>query len=409
MANQFEFVGKLKAVKDTEKFKGYEDKSYPSGWISRRLRFNAICGTNSHLLSVDGGKFEDEHNVIYTFSKGSIDEDGNRVKGENIQIPFKDRLKPENVAQVAEFRKFIFDSEEPGRRFKLRSAMDKIKEGKEIPADELAEMGVASEAEISVALEKSEKKRHEFISEWDFAEWIKKVIDSGKYDDRMFTIRGNIENQFNKEKMTFYTSYIPTRIYLAAKDAEPKSDATVTVVYDSNGLDTIDAEEKGKYFLNAYTMEYNKEDKTKPLPCPITLALPKAENGDVKGKKVEDKYLKYFSPEEGTVAEIGLNILVVNGAEKKELTIEDLDDETAENLELGLITMDEVKAELGIDSTFGDRITENKIIGLATGYSKGAKDTAYEPENLVLESVVAAPDTSAIDDVLDGMDDDDEI
>ena len=212
--------------------------------------------------------------------------------------------------------------------------------------------------------------------------------------------------------MTFYTSYVPTRIYLAEKDAEPKSEATMTVVYDENGLDTLSADdENGRYYLNAYTMEYNRDDKTKPLPCPITLALPKAADDDIKGQKIEAKYLKYFKPESGTVAEIGLKIDVIDGAEMKELSIEDLDDETAENLELGLVTMDEIKAELGISNTFGDRITEYRVLGLATGYSKGAAETVYEPENLVLENVVGAvADNSQVDAILEGMEDsDDEI
>ena len=409
MANQFEFVGTLKAIKDSDKFKGYDEKTYDSGWISRRLRFNMVCGTNRHMLSVDGGKFEDEHNVVYTFSKGGYDDEGNKIKGESIQIPFKDRLKPELVETVAEFRKFVVDTEEPKRRYKLQNAMEKIKEGKEITAEELEEMDVASEAEISTEYEKSKKKRHEFISEWDFAEWIKKILDSGKYNDRMFLVKGNIENQFNKEKMTFYTSYVPTRIYLAEKDAEPKSEATMTVVYDENGLDTLSADdENGRYYLNAYTMEYNRDDKTKPLPCPITLALPKAADDDIKGQKIEAKYLKYFKPESGTVAEIGLRITILDGAEQKEITPECLSEEQQENLELGLVTMDDIRKELGVSTMFGDRITEYRIIGLSTGYSSGYKDTAYDSENLVLENAVGTTaDTSEIDGILEGMDDDD--
>ena len=73
MAGTFEFVGTLKAIKDSDKFKGYEDKSYDSGWISRKLRFNMICGTNRHMLSVDGGKFADEHNIDDVWRNISLD------------------------------------------------------------------------------------------------------------------------------------------------------------------------------------------------------------------------------------------------------------------------------------------------------------------------------------------------
>lgn len=33
MAMNFTFVGKLKAVKDNEKFKGYEVRTFESGWV----------------------------------------------------------------------------------------------------------------------------------------------------------------------------------------------------------------------------------------------------------------------------------------------------------------------------------------------------------------------------------------
>lgn len=405
MAGTFEFVGTLKAIKDSDKFKGYEDKSYDSGWISRKLRFNMICGTNRHMLSVDGGKFADEHNKIYSFTKGTVDDDGNKVKGKSVQIDFKDRFDENILSTIAEWKKFVIDTEEPKRRYLLQNAMENIKEGKEISADDLADMGVSSEAEISTELEKSKKKRHEFISEWDYAECIKKVIDSGKYNDRAFLVKGEIVKQLSADKTKWYTSYVPTRMYLADKDADAKSEATMTVYYDSDGLDELSVEETGKYYLNAFTMEYNKDDKKNNLPADVQLVLPKAPEDDVKKVKIENKFLGWFKPEDGAVSEIGLNVEVVDGAEVKDLSPEDLSDEQQENLELGLVTMEDIKRELGISNTFGDRVTEYKITGLASGYSSGCKETAFEPEMLVLSNVIVAEDTSGIDAVIDGMDD----
>ena len=75
--------------------------------------------------------------------------------------------------------------------FKLEKAAEKIKEGTSLTDEELAELEVGSEADVKTALEKSIKKRHEFISEWDFVDFIKKVIESGKYSDKKFYIKGN--------------------------------------------------------------------------------------------------------------------------------------------------------------------------------------------------------------------------
>lgn len=145
---------------------------------------------------------------------------GKKTKGESIQIPFKERLTSPKLAEVAEFKKFIFDLEKPGRRYKLQNMADKLHEGSEPTDEELKEVGLTSPDEVSDALEKSIKKRHEFISEWDYIDFIKKVIDSGKYADKKFFIRGNGEYQYSDNKGTVYESYMPNRIYLAAEDLE---------------------------------------------------------------------------------------------------------------------------------------------------------------------------------------------
>ena len=221
----FEMIGKISLGKETEKFKPYSEHTYDSGWVKRKIMFNAICGDNRHLLTVDAGSFADGHGDVYTFSKGSVDDNGNKVKGESLKIPFKDRLTSPKLAEVAEFKKFIFDLEKPNRRYKLEKAAEKVKEGTSLTDEELKELGIESEADINNALEKSNKKRHEFISEWDFAEFIKKVIDSGKYSDKKFYIKGNANYSYSDNKKQVYESYIPQRIYLADDDANEYSTA----------------------------------------------------------------------------------------------------------------------------------------------------------------------------------------
>ena len=141
----FEMIGKISLGKETEKFKPYSEHTYDSGWVKRKIMFNAICGDNRHLLTVDAGSFADGHGDVYTFSKGSVDENGNKVKGESLKIPFKDRLTSPKLAEVAEFKKFIFDLEKPNRRYKLEKAAEKVKEGTSLTDEELKELGIESE------------------------------------------------------------------------------------------------------------------------------------------------------------------------------------------------------------------------------------------------------------------------
>ena len=283
----FEMTGKLSISKETEKFHPWLEKQYPSGWVKRTLLFNATCGDNRHMLKVDAGSFADGHGDVYTFTKSYTDESGNKVKGESIRIPFKERLTSPKLAEIAEFKKFIFDLEKPGRRYALEKALERVNEGKELTDDELKELEIESKEELTTALEKSNKKRHEFISEWDFAEFIKKVIDSGKYNDALFHIRGNGDYSYSDEKQQVYESYIPTRIYLAAENAEPYSTATFNILFNKDSLDDMSVEEKGKYYVNGYVMEYDRNRKSN-IPVPTTITIP-VNTDDEKAKKLTER------------------------------------------------------------------------------------------------------------------------
>ncbi len=382
----FEMIGKISLGKETEKFKPYSETTYDSGWVKRRIMFNAICGDNRHLLTVDAGAFADGHGDVYTFSKGSVDENGNKVKGESLKIPFKDRLTSPKLAEVAEFKKFIFDLEKPNRRYKLEKAAEKIREGTSLTDQELVELEIESESEVKTALEKSNKKRHEFISEWDFAEFIKKVIDSGKYTNSKFYIKGNGSYQYSDAKERVYESYVPTRIYLAADDTEECSTATINVLFNRESLDDMSVEEKGKYYVNGYMMQYDNNRKGN-IPCPVTVTIPvTSEDASDKDKKRVEAIKRKFTVEDETWKELGVVVKMLNGAQKTEITDDMLTDEQKEDLECGLITLDDIRAELG-GSVYGDRVQEYQFEKIARGFSKGRNDTVYTDDDMVIHPI----------------------
>lgn len=382
----FEMVGKISLGKETEKFKPYSETTYDSGWVKRRIMFNAICGDNRHLLTVDAGAFADGHGDVYTFSKGSVDANGNKVKGESLKIPFKDRLTSPKIAEVAEFKKFIFDLEKPNRRYKLEKAAEKIKEGTSLTDEELKELEIKSETDVKSALEKSNKKRHEFISEWDFVEFIKKVIDSGKYNDKKFYIKGSGNYQYSDKNERVYESYVPTRIYLADEDTEEYCTATINVLFNSESLDDMSVEEKGKYYVNGYMMQYDNNRKAN-IPCPVTITIPVA-SGDVsdKDKKKVEAIKRKFSVDDETWKELGVVVKMLNGAQKTEITDDMLTDEQKEDLECGLITLDDIRAELG-GSVYGERVQEYQFDKISRGFTKGRNDTVYTDDDMVIRPI----------------------
>ena len=382
----FEMIGKISLGKETEKFKPYSEHTYDSGWVKRKIMFNAICGDNRHLLTVDAGSFADGHGDVYTFSKGSVDDNGNKVKGESLKIPFKDRLTSPKLAEVAEFKKFIFDLEKPNRRYKLEKAAEKVKEGTSLTDEELKELGIESEADINDALDKSNKKRHEFISEWDFAEFIKKVIDSGKYSDKKFYIKGNANYSYSDNKKQVYESYVPQRIYLADDDADEYSTGTIKMIFNADSLDEMSVEEKGKYYVNGYMFEYDNNRKSN-IPVPVTLTIPvAADDADDKTKKKVEAIKHKFMVDDDTYKELGVEVNMLNGAQKVEITDDMLTDEQKEDLDCGLITLDDIRADLG-GSVYGDRVQEYQFKKIARGYSRGRVDTVYTDDDFVIKPI----------------------
>ena len=389
----------------TEKFHPYTEKTYPSGWVRKQLLFNVTCGDNRHMLTVTAGAFSDGHGDIYSFTKGGVDENGNKVKGESIQIPFKERLTSPKLAEIAEFKKFIIDLEQPGRRYKLQNMADKLHEGKELTDEELKEVSLESKDDVTAALEKSNKKRHEFISEWDYIDFIKKVIDSEKYKDKLFFIRGNGEYQYSDNQQKVYESYIPTRIYLAADDAEPSSTATINIIFNSESLDEMSVEEKGKYYVNGHMMEYDQNRKAN-IPVPVTIVIPVPED-DEKGKKKAEAFKHKFMVDDDTYKEYGAIVNMLNGAQKTEITEDMLTDEQREDLDLGIITMDDIRAEIG-GNVYGDRIREYQLVKPARGFTKGRQDTVWTDEDMIIKPIEEAiPDSEDLfeDEVVDDDDD----
>lgn len=382
----FEMIGKISLGKETEKFKPYSEHTYDSGWVKRKIMFHTICGDNRHLLTVDAGTFADGHGDVYTFSKGSVDESGNKVKGESLKIPFKDRLTSPKLAEVAEFKKFIFDLEKPNRRYKLEKAAEKVKEGTSLTNEELKELDIENEAEINDALDKSNKKRHEFIAEWDFAEFIKKIIDSGKYSDKKFYIKGNGDYSYSDNNQQVYESYVPQRIYLADDDADEYSTATIKMIFNSDSFDDMSAEEKGKYYVNGYTFAYDHNRKSN-IPVPVTLTIPvAADDADDKSKKRVEAIKHKFLVDDDTYKELGVEVNMLNGAQKVEITDDMLTDEQKEDLDCGLITLDDIRADLG-GSVYGDRVQEYQFKKIARGYTKGRIDTIYTDDDMVIKPI----------------------
>ena len=357
MANNvtFNFTGKISLPKETEKFKPIEKKEFSSKWCSNTVKFNVISGTNRVLVMCQGGKWSDDSkNTVKTFSKSTTDANGNAVKGTSIDIPWAKRFNEEEVAKVAGFKKFVVDTGDYKQRYKLQDLVKAFENGK-VTDEQMDEMDIHTVEDAKAALEKSHAKRREFISEWDFVEFVTKLVSSDKYKNALFNISGNYEVQYSTDKDRFYKNYHVNRITLAAEDAEPKTEIKADFFYGEDAWDDSAFEETGKVIVNGWFNYYDSNLKKNGFQ---NVAIVIRENNE----KARNALKRKFNVDD-CIKQIGLTLSVIDGAEVIELDISMLDEETREDIECGLLDWETVKKELG-GRAIGDRISELRFVEL---------------------------------------------
>ena len=364
MANTFSFVGKIVPVKDTEKFKGYTETVYSSKWMKQRLVFNVVAGDNRHLVEINAGRWEDDakNSVIYTMSKATEGK-----KSEKIQIPWDKRNDPETIAGVAGYRVFTIDTDIYAHREELE------KNGE----DE--------------ALEESKKKRRHFLAGTDFCNFAKKVVYSDKIKDWTFRINGNIVYNYSEKTGKYYSSYEVNKIYRVSDDVEPTSDLNIEFYFAEGFMDKESVEDKGKAIMSGFTPFYDSNTEANWF-CPIALVTRDRENVDL-----TEELLSEF--DENEVCKAVLSCQAINGAQKRNVEISDLDEKTQKAIKAGLMSEAQALRNVG-GQVYGDRIQEIRFEGII----KHSESTVY-----TLEDCIAKPHKKEENvDIFGSSDDEDE-
>ena len=400
MANLFNFTGRITLGKETEKFKPIERKEFTSKWMNTTVKFNVISGTNRILCMTQGGKWvDDKKNNVKTFSKSTTDANGKVTKGEKIEIPWAKRFDEDEIAKVAGFKKFVVDTDDYKMRYKLQDLVAAFENGT-VTDEQMEALGIDNLDDAKAALNKSKAKRKEFISEWDFAEYMIKVAQSEKMKDKMFNVSGDYEIAYNAEKGRFYKNYHVNRVTLATEDTEPKTEMKIDFMYGEDAWDDSNFEETGKVIVNGWVSYYDSNLKNNGF-CDMAVII--REDNDKKRNALKRK----FTCDDG-IKQIGLTLSVIVGAEVIELTMDMLDDETREDIECGLLDWEDVKRELG-GRAIGDRVSELRFAEL-TPKKNVAQDTVYTVEDMhpAREDVVEDEEGKETVDIFsDDMDDDD--
>ena len=398
MQNTFEFVGKITPCKATESFKPYGTTQFPgSDWGRKQIKFNVVAGNNRHIVEVSDlvNVVNPNSMKVYTTAKNV---DGTY---ENLNVAFKDRFDPDLLAKVAPFKKFVIDTDFYDHRADLEAAVDKFADGT-ITDEQMNYLGVSGIEACMAALDKSRGCKQEFMSAYDFIDRVNDVVNSPETANMLFRVTGQIEFEYNEAKDIWYRKFMVSRIYRVKPDTPTCSKGVVDFFFAKDAVDDSDFDESGKIHVNGYVSQYLSKFK-KSFMCPLSLTIDGAADDTAKKKaKVWAKKFN-FADSDSEYREIGVQVDILNGSQKVELTMDMLTDEQRENVEFGLCTLDDIVREMGGD-VYGDRVQDIVLSGVARGFSNGARDTAYTEEDF------AKPHNSLDDDDDDDIfDDDDEI
>lgn len=370
MANTFQFVGKIARRKEN----AFVEKNFDSGWVTNELNFSMICGDNVQFLRASGGMWDEKHadkNIIMTYKHND------NGKDEPITVKWEDKDKIEIAETIANYRTYTVDTEIAQARKDIEESGD------------------------AAAFEASKKKHKTFITAIDFVKWLNKVTSNEKTKDWIWMVTGEVEYSFSKGN--WYRNFVPRRVYHVDDTTEQKSIGTIKT-YFSEGC--VDDDNEDTIVFNTFTQYYDSQCK-KNCFTPAPLVIPKS-HPRAKG------FQKVFSKAEGSeVRELGVNVIYINGAQRVEITQEMLSDEQKELLEMDMITMDDIRKELG-STVYGEKKTETRLDAIARGYTSGSKETVYEISELSKLPTKVAPKEEAVktmddDDDFDLFADDDEI
>lgn len=363
MANTFSFVGKISRRKEN----AFVERVFDSGWVINELNFSMTCGDNVQFLRASGGMWDEKHaskNEVRTYMRNENGPDAPAT------IKWEDRANPDVIASVANYRTYTVDTETSQARKAIEESKDEA------------------------ALEASKKKHKVFITAIDFVKWLDKVTSNEKTKDWVWMVTGEVEYSFSKGN--WYRNFVPRRVYHVDDTTEQKSVGTIKTFFTEGCVD----EDENTLYFNTYTQYYDQQCKKNcftPMPLVISKEHPKAKG-----------FQKLFSKAEGDeVREFGVNVIYINGAQRVEITESMLSDEQRELLEMNMITMDDIRKELG-STVYGEKKTEVRLDAIARGYTSGSKDTVYSAEDLVKIPMKDEPKVD-VDEEIDIFDDSDDI
>ena len=116
--------------------------------------------------------------------------------------------------------------------------------------------------------------------------------------------------------------------------------------------------------------------------APYTAIISKTATGDTEKDAKADKIriARFTVDNEDEIKCMGMTVNLWSGAERKEITKDDLSEEQLESILIGDCTLEDIQRELG--GVWGDRVNENRFCKLMRGFTGGVQDTTFTREDM---------------------------
>ena len=372
--NTYEFIGDLTVPKDKDRFISITEST---DYKNYRLNFGIKeSNTNSAFVEMFGSMRKDGNGKVFSFSKSTDVE-----KGSKLEILWKDRLKPEMVDMVADFKKYKIDLTEDkdikNELYKLAYEIRTLEynsnrtsaENEKLKADKLRY------AEIS-------KDVHEFIAEFDMIQYIVENIENLK--NKKFKVKGSIE--VNEHKGKFYRKFKVESMEIMPNDTRNQLRAEMDIFFDKDAVDDKDFEKDRKIYINGYILSYNnkapKDAKNKDAFYPQQFVI-NATKADLTNEEIVNRiaFLKeQFDAKNEEVKHLLWNVSIFRGAEKEELKLEDLTPKQRKSVKLAYNKLEDYNK----GGFLGQNKEENRLVKpcFTNDFADGSVLTDYSPDDL---------------------------
>lgn len=348
--SRFTFIGDMFAGKEPVVTSNMGE----SKWKKTRMSFGIKNDQNLQFLNME---------YIHTDSVKTCKLLGS--DGEMFEIKLNDTSKPEVIKKVADFTKIIIDLETDFEKKKEYTSLIFKKRNHEMK-EEQTEEDKEKIKEYTEQINELANHRVEFVHMKDAIAFLNASIPLLK--DKKIKVTGNVKSNFYNGKNNL--QYIPSLIEIVEDDTPNKLEAYFDIFYDKDSID--DDKKLKKLFVNGWVGDRIKKAE-KLFPINVVIDYTKIDEENDQHKALLGFMKDIFKiTNKKQVHKMGIKTMVINGAETKEFTEDDLTEQQKMCITLGMNKLEDFKPK---GNVYGDKIQELRVInGDFKLYPNGAEE-----------------------------------